>query len=176
MHPATSKIWRIFLWLWQRYEAPTLEQCVISIDYSTCAKQKENGFTKGQLISKRFFEAVDFLQKTNENKSIWVIIVVSRIRSVVFWRKLMTIDEINWPLEKLYIYIYRFEWTHLNISTFFCSRFVVGAQFLITSHQTTVFLPVTKELKLKVWWQLPDFLQLSEPETEQTIQSTEQCQ
>ena len=39
-----------FLWLWQRYEAPTLEQCVISIDYSMCAKQKENGFTKKFII------------------------------------------------------------------------------------------------------------------------------
>ena len=65
-----------------------------------------------------------------------------------------------------------------NFFTFFCFRFVVVVQFLITSHQTTVFLPVTKELKLKVWWQqqFPDFLQLSEPETEQTIQSTAQCQ
>ena len=31
---------------------------------------------KGQLISKWFFGVVDFLQKTNENKSTWGIIVV----------------------------------------------------------------------------------------------------
>ena len=58
---------------------------------------------KGQLISKRFFEVVDFLQKTNENKSTWGIIVV---KSNSFVRFLEEIDdpknhfEINWPLER----------------------------------------------------------------------------
>ena len=32
--------------------------------------------TKGQLISKWFFGVVDFLQKTNKNRSTWGIIVV----------------------------------------------------------------------------------------------------
>ena len=48
-----------------------------------------------------FFLVVDFLQNTNKNKSTWVIIVVSQIRSFVFWRKSITPEnhfEINWPL------------------------------------------------------------------------------
>ena len=47
------------------------------------------------------FGVINFFQKTNENKSTWVIIVVSRIRLFVFWRKSMTPKnhfEINWPL------------------------------------------------------------------------------
>ena len=55
---------------------------------------------KGQLISKRFFGVVDFLQKTNENKSTWGIIEVN---SNLFVRFLEETDdpknhfEINWP-------------------------------------------------------------------------------
>ena len=58
---------------------------------------------KGQLISKWFFGVVDFLQKTNENKSTWGIIAV---KSNSFIRFLEEIDdpknhfEINWPLEQ----------------------------------------------------------------------------
>ena len=57
--------------------------------------------TKGQLISKWFFGVVDFLQKTNENKSTWGIIAVKSNSNVHF---LEEIDdpknhfEINWPL------------------------------------------------------------------------------
>ena len=58
---------------------------------------------KGQLISKWYFGFVDFLQKTNENKSTWGIIVV---KSNLFVPFLEEIDdpknrfEINWPLAK----------------------------------------------------------------------------
>ena len=56
---------------------------------------------KGQIISEWFFGVFNFLQKTNENKSIWGIIVV---KSNSFIRFLEEIDdiktpfEINWPL------------------------------------------------------------------------------
>ena len=37
---------------------------------NNCSSDRENfESTKSQLISKRFFEVVDFLQKTNKNKS-----------------------------------------------------------------------------------------------------------
>ena len=39
-------------------------------------KEKPNWGIKGQIISKWFFGVFDFLQKTNENKSTWGIIVV----------------------------------------------------------------------------------------------------
>ena len=61
--------------------------------------------TKGQLISKSFFGVVDFLQKTNENKSTWGIIVV---KSNSFVRFLEEIDdpknhfEINWQINTSY--------------------------------------------------------------------------
>ena len=50
--------------------------------------------TKGQLISKWFFGVVDFLQKTNENKSTWGIIVV-KLNSFV--RFLEEIDDSKKP-------------------------------------------------------------------------------
>jgi hypothetical protein len=59
---------------------------------------------KGQLISKWFFGVVDFLKKTNENKSTWGIIVV---KSNSFVHFLVEIDdpknhfEIKWPLQYL---------------------------------------------------------------------------
>ena len=52
------------------------------------------------------FGVVDFLQKTNENKSTWGIIVV---KSNLFVRFLEEIDdlknhfEINWPLVKAWV-------------------------------------------------------------------------
>ena len=58
-------------------------------------------FSKGQLILKWFFGVIDFLQKTNENKLTWGIIVV---KSNLFVRFLEEIDvpknnfEISWPL------------------------------------------------------------------------------
>ena len=45
---------------------------------------------KGQLISKWFFGVVDFLQKTNENKSTWGLIVV---KSNLFVHSLEEIDD-----------------------------------------------------------------------------------
>ena len=49
---------------------------------------------KGQLISKWFFGAIDFLQKTNENKSTFDIIVV---KSNSFVRFLVEIDDPKKP-------------------------------------------------------------------------------
>ena len=63
-------------------------------------------YPKGQLISKSFFGVIDFLQKTNENKSTWGIIVV---KSNLFIRFLEETDdpknhfEINWPLISLLV-------------------------------------------------------------------------
>ena len=62
----------------------------------------QNKSTKGQLTSKWVLWVVHFLQKTNENKSTWSIIVV---KFNLFVRFLEEIDdpknhfEINWPLE-----------------------------------------------------------------------------
>ena len=68
---------------------------------SSLGIQNWQGF-KGQLLSKWFFGVVDFLQKTNKNKSSRGIIVVkSNLFGFFFWRKLMTPKnhfEINWPL------------------------------------------------------------------------------
>ena len=58
--------------------------------------------TKGQLISKWFFGVVDFLKKTNENKSTWGIIVVKSNSSVRFLEEIDDLKnhlEIIWPLE-----------------------------------------------------------------------------
>ena len=60
--------------------------------------------SKGQLISKWFFGVVDFLQKTNENKSTWGIIVVKSNLFVRFseetsvWKKYF---DFVWPLWKM---------------------------------------------------------------------------
>ena len=51
---------------------------------------------KGQIISKWFFDVFDFLQKTNENKSTWSIIVV-KLNSFV--RFLEEIEAIKNPFE-----------------------------------------------------------------------------
>ena len=59
--------------------------------------------SKGQIISKWFFGVFDFLQKTNENKSIWGIIVVKSNSFVRFLEEIEDIKtpfEINWPLGK----------------------------------------------------------------------------
>ena len=59
---------------------------------------------KGQIISKWFFDVFDFLQKTNENKSIRGIIVVKSNSFVRFLEEVEDIKtpfEINWPLKKL---------------------------------------------------------------------------
>ena len=59
---------------------------------------------KGQIISKWFFGVFDFLQKTNENKSIWGIIVVKLNSFVRFLEEIEDIKtpfEINWPLERI---------------------------------------------------------------------------
>ena len=59
-------------------------------------------YTKGQIISKWFFGAFDFLQKTNENKSIWGIIAVksnSFVHSLEEIEDIKTPFEINWPLK-----------------------------------------------------------------------------
>ena len=57
---------------------------------------------KGQIISKWIFGVFDFLQKTNENKSIWGIIVVKSNFFVRFLEEIEDIKtpfKINWPLE-----------------------------------------------------------------------------
>ena len=56
---------------------------------------------KGQIISKWFFGVFDFLQKTNENKSTWGIIVVKSNSFVRFLEEIEDTKnhfEINWPL------------------------------------------------------------------------------
>ena len=53
---------------------------------------------KGQLISKRFWRVVDFLQKTNKNKSTWGIIVV---KTNLFVRFLEEIDDPKKTISKL---------------------------------------------------------------------------
>ena len=56
---------------------------------------------KGQIISKWFFGVFGFLQKTNENKSTWGIIVVKSNSFVRFLEEIEDIKnpfEINWPL------------------------------------------------------------------------------
>ena len=58
--------------------------------------------SKGQIISIWFFDVFDFLQKTNENKLIWGIIVVKSNSFVRFLEEIEDIKtpfEINWPLE-----------------------------------------------------------------------------
>ena len=57
---------------------------------------------KGQIISKWFFDVFDFLQKSNENKSTWGIIVVKSNSFVCFLEEIEDIKnpfEIIWPLE-----------------------------------------------------------------------------
>ena len=59
------------------------------------------GQGEGQMISKSFLGVFDFLQKTNENKSIWGIIVVKSNSFVRFFEEIEDIKtafEINWPL------------------------------------------------------------------------------
>ena len=56
---------------------------------------------KGQLISKLFFGILNFLQKTNENKWTWGIIVAKSNLFVRFFDKSMppkNPSQINWPL------------------------------------------------------------------------------
>ena len=56
--------------------------------------------TKGQIISKWFFGVFYLLPKTNENKSIWGIIVVKSNSFVHFLEEIEDIKtpfEINWP-------------------------------------------------------------------------------
>ena len=56
---------------------------------------------KGQIISKWFFGVFDFLQKTNENKSTWGIIVVKSNSFVRFLEEIEDTKnhfEIIWPL------------------------------------------------------------------------------
>ena len=58
---------------------------------------------KGQIISKCFFVVFDFLQKTNENKSTWGIILV---KSNSFVRFLEEIEDIKNPFEIIWPLIY----------------------------------------------------------------------
>ena len=79
---------------------------------------------KGQLISKRFFGVVDFLQKTNENKSIWGIIVV-KLNSFV--RFLEEIDDPQKTLTVVEVSVQKVKkdsslpgiWTHSTIKHYF---------------------------------------------------------
>ena len=60
-----------------------------------------NGSAKGQIISKWFFGVFYFLQKTNENKSTWGVIVVKSNSFVRFLEEIKDIKnlfEIIWPL------------------------------------------------------------------------------
>ena len=57
-------------------------------------------YTKGQLISKWFFGVVDFLQKTNENKSTWGIIV---LKSKLFFQADVSSQKMN---EQIWLYYY----------------------------------------------------------------------
>ena len=60
---------------------------------------------KGQIISKWFLGVFDFLQKMNENKSIWGIIVVKSNSFIRFLEEIEDIKppfEINRPLEMNY--------------------------------------------------------------------------
>ena len=80
------------------------------MSYVTCSwdhefritnQQKKLLTSKGQIISKWFFGAFDFLQKTNENKSIWGIIVVKSNSFVCFLEEIEDIKnlfEMKWPL------------------------------------------------------------------------------
>ena len=54
----------------------------------------KNLISKGQLISIRFYGVVDFLHKTNENKSTWGII---EVKSNLFVRFLEEIDDPKKP-------------------------------------------------------------------------------
>ena len=61
-------------------------QCIVNwIDYLVmfCC-QNADVLIKGQIISKWFFDVFDFLQKTNENKLTWGIIVVKSNSFVCF--------------------------------------------------------------------------------------------
>ena len=67
-----------------------------------CTSQWVEIFSKGQIISKWIFGVFNFLQKTNENKSIWGIIVVKSNSFVRFLEEIEDIKtpfEINWPLK-----------------------------------------------------------------------------
>ena len=61
---------------------------------------------KGQIISKWIFGVVDFLQKTNENKSNWGIIVVKLNSFVRFLEEVKDTKnhfEIIWPLRVIHL-------------------------------------------------------------------------
>ena len=71
-------------------------------------QNKKHQNAKGQLISKWFFGSVNFLQKTNENKSTWGIIVVKSNSFVHFFEEIddpKNHFEINWPLGSHFFYI-----------------------------------------------------------------------
>ena len=66
-------------------------------------------FSKGQIISKWFIGVFDYLpEKTNENKSIWGIIVVKSNSFLPFLEEIEDIKtpfEIDWPLIKPTFYL-----------------------------------------------------------------------
>ena len=92
----TSKL----VWSNQKY---TFCCTIISESFSLWLKspKKRCQGTKGQMISKCPLGVFNFLQKTNENKSTWVIIVVKLNSFVHFLEEIDDLKnhfEINWPL------------------------------------------------------------------------------
>ena len=61
--------------IFSKFVVMLFTKCLIVSIEDPIDPEKSTSF-KGQLISKWFFWVVDFLQKTNENKSTWGIIVV----------------------------------------------------------------------------------------------------
>jgi hypothetical protein len=76
--------------------------------------------SKGQLISKWLFGVFKFFQKTNENKSIWGIIVVKLNLFICFWKRyhekiISTLSHV-WPL------VSKFNFDLLNVWFDICNR------------------------------------------------------
>ena len=72
--------------------------------------------SKGQIISEWFFGVFDFLQKTNENKSTWGIIVVNSNSFIHFLEEIKDTKnhfEIIWPLTINFICLFKF-FIHLH--------------------------------------------------------------
>ena len=83
---------------------------------------KQMVLTKGQLISKFLFGVINFFQKTNKNKSTWVIIVVKSNFFVRFWK--------NWRYQKVLLKLTDLYQIFIGIIPTFAINFVQINQVL----------------------------------------------
>ena len=96
-------------WWWQKFhewnEKKSSRYHQVLLLFNFVAYEKDSRLyllcPKGKIISKCFFGVFDFLQKTNENKSTWGIIVVKSNSFVRFLEEIEDIKnpfKIIWPL------------------------------------------------------------------------------